>query len=63
MDELPADAATLALAYVIPGDAMADALEPAELLDIDMDQFARMLSLVAAHRLGRQPMESSHLER
>ena len=32
---------------------MADALEAAELLDVDVDQLAGMLPLVAAHRLGR----------
>ena len=32
---------------------MADALEAAELLDVDVDQLAGMLALVAAHRLGR----------
>lgn len=52
MNELPAGAAIVALAYATPGDPMADALEP-ELVDIDMDQFARMLSRVVAHRLGR----------
>jgi hypothetical protein len=36
MNELPANAAMVALAYAIPGDAMADALEPAKLVDIDM---------------------------
>ena len=34
------------------GDAMADALEAAELLDVDVDQFAGMIPLVAADRLG-----------
>ena len=52
VDELPADAAALALAGAIAGDAMADALEAAELLDVDVDQLAGMLALVAAHRLG-----------
>ena len=43
------------------GDAVADTLDSAELLDIDVDQFARPLPLVAPHRLGRlqvtQPAE------
>ena len=52
VDELPAGAARLALLR-IAGDAMADALEAAELLDVDVDQFAGMLALVAADRLGR----------
>ena len=37
----------------IAGDAVADALESAELLDVDVDHLAGMLALVAAHRLGR----------
>ncbi len=32
---------------------MADTLEAAELLDVDVDQLAGMLAFVAAHRLGR----------
>src|SRR4051812_1623399 len=32
---------------------MADAVEAAELFDIDVDQFAGMLTLVAANRRGR----------
>jgi len=40
VDELPADAAGVALALAVAGDAMADALEAAELLDVDMDQLA-----------------------
>src|SRR5882672_4543918 len=61
MDELPAgapglslsDAASRALASAIAGDAVANPVEAAELLDVDVDQFARMFPLVAAHRLGR----------
>ena len=30
----------VALAYAIPSDAMADALEPAKLVDIDLDWLA-----------------------
>ena len=41
MDELPAGAAGLvALAAAVAGDAVADALEAAELLDVDVDQLA-----------------------
>lgn len=32
---------------------MAGVIEATELLDIEMDQFARPLALIAAHRLGR----------
>src|SRR6202035_1710097 len=53
MDELPADAATAALAYAVPGDAIANALETAKFLAINMDQFARMLPLVAPHWSGQ----------
>jgi hypothetical protein len=52
VDELEAGAACLALPP-IAGDAMADALEAAELLDVDVDQLAGVLPLVAADRLGR----------
>src|SRR3954469_19189787 len=51
-DELPSDAPALALPRSVAGDAMADPVEAAELFDIDVDQFARMLALVAAHRRG-----------
>jgi hypothetical protein len=37
----------------IPGDAVADAVEAAEFFDVDVEQLARLLALVAAHRLGR----------
>jgi hypothetical protein len=57
VDELPAEplaaAAAVALAAAITGDAMADAVDAAKLFDVDVDQFARVLALVAAHRLGR----------
>ena len=65
MDELPADAAAVALAGAVAGDAVADALEAAELLDVDVDQLAGLLALVAAHRLGRlqgaEPVEAQAL--
>lgn len=48
------------------GDAMADPLEPAELLDVDVDHLARMGTLVAPDRLGRrdvlQPRQAGALE-
>jgi hypothetical protein len=34
------------------GDAVADALETAEFLDVDVDQLAGVITLVAADRLG-----------
>jgi hypothetical protein len=57
VDELPAEpfaaSTPVALASAITGDAVSNAIDPAELLDIDMDQLAGMLALVAAGRLGR----------
>ena len=53
VDELPADAAALVRTSPIAGDAVADALETAELFDVDVDHLAGLLALVAAHRLGR----------
>src|SRR4051794_25099129 len=50
VDELPSDAPALALTGSVAGDAMADAVEAAELFDIDVDQVAGMLTLVAANR-------------
>src|SRR5215212_9079800 len=52
VDELPSDAPALALTGSVAGDAMADPVEAAELFDIDVDQFAGMLTLVAANRRG-----------
>ena len=52
VDKLPADATRLALSATVAGDAMADAVEAAELLDVDVDQLAGRLPLVAAHGLG-----------
>jgi hypothetical protein len=52
MDELPADAPAVALAPAVAGDAVADALETPELFDVDVDQLAGVLPLIALHRLG-----------
>jgi hypothetical protein len=45
---------------------MTDAIDPAELLDIDVDHLARMCALVAAHWLERlqrtDPVEPEPLE-
>lgn len=66
MDELPADATGPALAGALAGDAVACAIEPAQLLDVDVDQFAGMFALIAAHRLGRfqglEPVQAQPLE-
>jgi hypothetical protein len=47
---LPTDPAALDLA--IAGDAVADLLETTQLFDIDMDDLAGVLPLIAAHRFG-----------
>jgi hypothetical protein len=41
-----------ALTLAVAGNAMTDAIDSAELLDIDVDQVTRMLALIAAHRVG-----------
>ena len=50
MDELPAEpfasGTPVALASAVAGDAMADAIDPGELLDIDVDELAGVLALV-----------------
>ena len=50
MDELPAFAAALVRTTPVAADAVADAIKSAELFDVDVDQFAGMFALVAAHR-------------
>ena len=66
MDELPAAAARAGIAGTFAGNAMTDALETAELLDVDVDHLAGMLALVAPDRFGRfdipQPRQSGTLE-
>ena len=50
----PFTAATqVTLAGSITGDAMAYSVELAELFDVDVDQFAGMVALIAPHRPGR----------
>jgi len=41
------------LAGAVAGDAVARPVEAAELLDVDVDEFAGVLAFVAPHRLGR----------
>jgi hypothetical protein len=53
MDELPADAAAVALAGAVAGDAVPDPIKAAELFDVDMDHLARRFALVADDRHGR----------
>ena len=53
MEELPADAAAVALAGAVAGDAVAYLIELAELFDVDVDHLAGLLALVPAGWLGR----------
>ena len=59
MDVFPTDAAAVALAGAVAGDAMADLFEAAELLDVDVNEFARVFTLVAADWLGPAPGPST----
>lgn len=43
----------IALALPIAGDAMTDAVDPAQFLGVEMDQLARMFALIADYRLDR----------
>ena len=66
MHIFPADPAGVALAGAVAGDAVADAIELAELLDVDVDDLAGRCALVAADRLGRlerrKPVEAQALQ-
>src|SRR5262245_48557358 len=54
MDELPADAEMTVHHTRSPsGDAMPYRADPTEFLDIEMDQFARLLALITTDRFGR----------
>ena len=55
MDKLPSNTeVAIDDAGLSSCDPMADGADPAELLDIDMDEFARILTPIAANRLGLQ---------
>jgi len=47
VEVLPSCAMLVALAFSVAGDAMSDSVDAAELLDVDMDEFAGVLPLVA----------------
>src|SRR5215212_9611987 len=53
MEELPADAAAVALAGAVAGNAVAYLIELAELFDVEVDHLAGQLALISAGRLGR----------
>lgn len=66
VEELLAGAALAALAGVVAGDAVADAIHTPELLGVEMDRLAEPLALVAldlARRVaGREPAEAAPAE-
>jgi hypothetical protein len=66
MHIFPADPSGLALADPVAGDPVADAIELAELLDVDVDDLAGSCAFVAADRLGRlesgKPTEAQPLQ-
>jgi hypothetical protein len=53
VDEIPASAAALVRTRPIAGDAVADTLETPELFDVDVNDLAWVLALIAALRFGR----------
>jgi len=66
VDELPTDAAAVALAGPVAGDPVADPIELTELFDVDVDELAGLIALVTARWFGRlegaQPIEAQALE-
>ena len=66
VDGLPANASAVALPLAVAGDAVADPVEATELLDVDVDHLARLVTLVAAHRhgwiKGIDPIQAQPLE-
>ncbi len=53
VDEIPTGAAALIWTRPIAGDAVADTRETPELFDVDVNDLAWALALIAALRLGR----------
>jgi hypothetical protein len=49
----PMPMVTVDRATISPGDAVPHGADPAEFLDVDMDEFARFLALIAPDRFGR----------
>jgi hypothetical protein len=52
VDEIPASAAALVRTRPIAGDAVADTLKTPELFDVDVNDLAGALALIAALRLS-----------
>jgi hypothetical protein len=53
VDEIPTGATALVRTTRIAGDAVADTLETPEFFDVELNDFAWVLALIAAFRLGR----------
>ena len=53
MDVFPTDAAAVGLARAVAGDAVADLVETTERLDVEMDEAAGLVVLIASDRFGR----------
>lgn len=53
VDEVPSGATALVRSTRIAGDAVSDTLETPELFDVDVNDLAWPLALIAAFRLGR----------
>jgi hypothetical protein len=58
VDELPTDAADVAFAGPVAGDAVADPVELTELFDVDVDELSGLIALVAARwpPRGKRPI-------
>ena len=59
---LPTDASAVALSRAVPGNAMTDPIETAELFDVEVDHLTRMIAFIAPHWLDRlqcrEPVEA-----
>jgi hypothetical protein len=63
MHVLPSDPAGVALAVAVAGDPIADPIELAQLLDVDVDDLAWGGAFIAADRLGRLERRRAVLRR
>lgn len=59
VDILPADAALAALTGAVAADVMANAVDAAELFDIDTDQLTWLVALIADGNVGRRVPEGA----
>ena len=62
VDILPTHPAAVALSSTVACDAVADPIELAQFFDVDVDELARLVALIALRRLGRferaEPIET-----